>query len=244
MIHCYDKLWPKHPFRFRVPYQSLAPTQNSDKVEYRKTPSDIKGTVLSLLDDLDDDEMIYWCIDDKYPIYLNVPHIEKLHSRLYNPADSQQTMSGLLFCRCRGMLRSENLSGLSITDGESVLLERVGYEQIWIHQYLKVKVIRYLFESFPDQIRAAKEMDDYKKKLVKPSSHELFVTKENMAVFGESTSRGVLTKNCYFSMKEAEINLPDWCSEISDQEIIMGSMADQNKPLKRGYRWLKEKLRT
>lgn len=40
MISMYQKLWPGHPYRFRIPYQEL-PGMASSKREYLKTVSDI-----------------------------------------------------------------------------------------------------------------------------------------------------------------------------------------------------------
>ena len=128
------------------------------------------------------------------------------------------------------MLKKENLVDKELLDNQgNVYLERQNYEQIWIHQYAKVKVIRHLFESFPDEIPTAKVMDDLKSRVKKPKSHRLFVTRENLAVFGESTSRGVLTKNCFESMRKNNVAIPPWASETTDREIIMGDKKVRRK---------------
>ena len=222
MILCYDKIWPRNPFYFQIPYQELSPTVKTDRVQYRKCPPDIKGTVLTMLSDLGDEEMVFWCPDDKYPIKLNIPRLEKIHQWLL-ASHEETTTSGLLFCRVRGMLKQKNLVGKELLDDQgNVYLERRNYEQIWIPQYAKVKVIRYLFASFPDEIPTAKVMDDLKSHVRKPKSHRLFVTSENLAVFGESTSRGVLTKNCFESMRKNNVPIPPWASETTGREQIIG----------------------
>ena len=53
MIFQYDRLWPDHPFVFHVPYQELGGV-DTERVKYLKAPSDIKGTVLNLLTEIDD----------------------------------------------------------------------------------------------------------------------------------------------------------------------------------------------
>lgn len=221
MIFKYAQLWPNHPFQFRVPYQELASTMATDQVEFRKSPSDIKSTVLTLLDDLDDEEMIYWCIDDKYPVKIDVPQIEKIYDWL--TTDKTSEISGILFCRCRQMLDNTYLTGETIVnDLKDVYLERKGYQQIWLHQFIRVKVLRHLFKSFPDVIPVAKSMDNLKKQVTKPASHRIFVSSENLAVFGESTSRGVVTRNCYRSILKNGLALPTWCSETTKNDMIMG----------------------
>lgn len=225
MVFKYEQLWPDHPFHFRVPYQGLPPILPTHRVEFKQTPADIKSTALALLDDLDDEEMIYWCIDDKYPVEINVPRIEKINQWIAKKETS--AVSGILFCRCRRMWENEYLTGQTIFDDwKNIYLERNGYEQIWIHQFIRVKVLRHLFKSFPDVIPFAKYMDDLKDQLVKPPSHRVFVSQENLAVFGESTAGGVMTKNCHKSIVENGLLLPAWCSETTDHEIIMGAPLD------------------
>jgi len=223
MIFKYAQLWPGHPFRFRVPYQQLGPTAASGPVEYKKSPADIKQTVLTLLDDLDDEEMIYWCIDDKYPIKLDVRRIEAISRWL--SLEQASTVSGILFCRCRKMWDSRFLTQTAIIDDvENVYLEKNGYEQIWLHQFLRVKVLRFLFEAFPDFIPAARAMDDLKKQVRKPASHRLFVSDQNAAVFGESTSYGVLTQNCHRSFLDNGLALPAWGATPTNRKIVMGAL--------------------
>jgi hypothetical protein len=221
MIFKYAQLWPRHPFRFRVPYQELGPTPAAGPVEYKKTPASIKATVLTLLDDLDDEEMIYWCIDDKYPIKLDLRRIEAVLRWL--SLEQASTVSGILFCRCRKMWDSRFLTETVIADDvENVYLERKGYAQIWLHQFLRVKVLRFLFESFPDFIPTARAMDQLKKQVRKPASHRVFVSDQNAAVFGESTSYGILTWNCYRSFLDNGLVLPAWGATTTNEEIVMG----------------------
>jgi hypothetical protein len=230
MIVKYREVWPDHPFQFRVPYQELSETMEG--VEYIKTPPDIKETVLTLLRDLSDEELIYWCIDDKYPVELNLPRIEQMYQWLRQQEPS--SISGMLFCRCRKMLDNNYLMGDGITDDMgNHYLERNTYEQIWIHQFVRVKVIRELFEAFPDVIPYAGIMDKFKRQIKKPSSHRIYVTKENLAVFGESTSEGIVTKNCYKSILDNGLSLPEWYSEITDKEILMGKLIEKKPFYKR-----------
>src|SRR5204862_210001 len=196
-----DHLWPDHPFVFHIPYQELGGT-DTQRARYFTSPSDIKGTVLHLLAEIDDEEWIYWCVDDKYPIELPTDKVASLISH----AMRSPGIDGLLFCRCRATLSSpwftlhphktKNLFG-------DVYLERKTWSQIWIHQILRAKVLRHLFIHLPDHIPSAKAMDDLKDDVPKLPEHRLFVTEKNFAVFGESTRKGDITQNCYESMVAA-----------------------------------------
>lgn len=230
MLLQYQRLWPGHPFRFRIPYQNVGADFNGiippNRLEMVRTSSEIKPTVLQLLADLDDEEMIYWCIDDKYPIKLNLGFIEALASWLSNgPAAG---IDGVLFCRCRRMWEQEHLSGNSLRVGRATVLhERSNYEQIWIHQFARVKVIRQLFQSFPDLIPVAKIMDDFKARLSKPSDHHLYVTNHNWARFGESSASGRLTRNVVNSIQRSQLDMNDCELLLSNRTILIGSLRDE-----------------
>jgi hypothetical protein len=222
MIFQYDRLWPDHPFVFHVPYQELGGV-DTERVKYLTVPSDIKGTVLHLLTEIDDEEWIYWCVDDKYPIQL----ITDKTARLISHAMRSPEVDGLLFCRCRATLNSPKLTlypGKVKNSFGDVYFERKAWFQIWIHQILRAKVLRYLFTHLPDHIPSAKAMDELKNDVPKLPEHRLFVTKENFAVFGESTRRGVITQNCYESMVAAGIELPEWFRHPDGEYVTLGKL--------------------
>src|SRR5437763_12624092 len=161
MILQYERLWPGHPFKFRIPYQSLAGI-DSDRTEYVEspggTPADIPDTVLRLIADLGDEEWVYWCSDDKYPIKLRVAKI----SQVVHHVQSITDVGGLLFCRSRVTLDEPELTlcpGELVIKCGDVLLERKAWYQIWLHQFLRVRVLRYFFSHFPKLFASAKEMD-------------------------------------------------------------------------------------
>jgi hypothetical protein len=218
MIFQYGRLWPDHPFRFRIPYQTLIGPKSANR-EYRPCNPDFKSTILSLLEDLDDEQLIYWCMDDKYPIKL---HLTRIRALLPFVFDLPSSVSGILFCRCRDMLKKYALTGDSIrTPQGHRLLRRNNYLQIWLHQFMRAKVLRYLFQSFPDDISFAKQMDPLKNKIPLPPSHALYVTAKNLAVFGESTTRGKLTANCAQSMHRYDLPVPT-SFVLDNQHTVMG----------------------
>jgi len=226
MILQYERLWPDHPFVFRIPYQSLR-GPDSDRIRYVAAPggtaADIAPSVLRVLDDVDDEEMIYWCADDKYPIQLVTDKIAAL--MLYVRQSSE--ISGLMFCRCRVTLERPDLALYPRewpTPSGDILLERRAWYQIWIHQFLKAKVLRYFFSSMPDSVPSAKAMDTLKNDIIKLADHRLFVTKENFAVFGESTQNGRMTRNCYDSIRNAGIELPLKYRRPRRKRVTMGKL--------------------
>ena len=222
MIACYERLWPDHPFIFRIPYQNKALNLKSQRREYVRTSSDIRNTVLTLLEGLDDDEWIYWCMDDKYPIALELDRVKAVFTLTQDR--SLDHVSSLLFCRAHKTLTGENLFPEFYFFNDIQMYKRRAYYQIWIHQFARVKVYRHLFASFPNQMPAPLAMDAIKDQMAVPLDHNLFVTSRTIAVFGESTSCSVLTENCKNSLLLNGFTLPDWHHSKTTPETIYGSL--------------------
>lgn len=220
MILQYARVWPTHPFVFHVPFQELR-GEESERVRYVPTPAAIRATVLKLIVDLADEEWIYWCMDDRYPIQLRTSEIERMIPR----ATNSDKMDGLLVCRCRSLLRKpkQTLYGREYADADgAIYYQRRGWRQIWIHQLMRVKVLRHLFEHLPNELANANAMDKLKHAV--PMIFRLFVTKENYAVFGESTRRGQITQNCYESMRASEIEVPPWFEQTTGEYVSLGEL--------------------
>ena len=218
----YQRLWPDHPFRFRIPYQQLR-APDTERAEYIESPPEIPATVLRLIEDIEDDEWVYWCSDDKYPIRLIVEKVKEL----LNYALTASEISGLLFCRTRVTLDRPELAlhpSQRVTPAGDILLERKAWYQIWIHQFLRAKVLRFLFSQLPPQVPSAKALDGLKNRIEKPGDYHLFVTRQNFAVFGESTKRGTITRNCLESIARTDIELPEWFRHSNGERIMMGQL--------------------
>jgi len=221
----YQRLWPDHPFRFRIPYQQLR-GPDLERAEYIESPLEIPATVLRLIEDIEDEEWVYWCSDDKYPIRLIVEKVKEL----LNYALTASEISGLLFCRTRVTLDRPELAlhpSQRVTPSGDILLERKAWYQIWIHQFLRAKVLRFLFSQLPAQVPSAKALDGLKNRIEKPAHYHLFVTQQNFAVFGESTKRGAITRNCLESIARTDIELPEWFRRSNGERITMGELPEK-----------------
>ena len=228
MIMCYEQLWPNHPFTFRVPYQNeevkdfFEQTYGS-KVEMIKSPSGIVDTMFALSDDLDENEWVYWCMDDRYPIKMDINEVEKCYS--YIGSGYSKTIDGLMFCNNPKIWLPENTYWKKWkikTDERQTYYRRKNYTMIWNHQFLRVKVVRTFFGLFPRVMKQAKEMDYIKEKAILPDNQHLYVLNHNIAVYGESTNRGVMMKNCVDSFKAKGLSIPD-NFKTSDEVIIKGN---------------------
>jgi hypothetical protein len=226
MIMCYEQLWPNNPFTFRVPYQSEEVKTHfeekfGNKVEMIKSPSGIVDTMFALSDDLDDNEWVYWCMDDRYPIKIEVEEVEKCRRF----AEANNEVDGMMFCNNPKSWLPENVFWTRYvikTEEGQKYYRRKNYTMIWNHQFLRVKVVRTFFGLFPRVMKQAKEMDYIKDKATLPDEQHLFVLNHNIAIYGESTNRGIMLRNCAESFAKKGLALPEGF-EVSNKSIVKGT---------------------
>jgi len=229
MIHSYENLWPSNPFTFYVPYEKYPvelAKRYGDKIRLVQKkvgidPKLIKYTVLFLLEELEDEQWIYWCMDDRYIEAINENEVNKVYNWLISTNDAE--ISAISFCRYRELYDEKYVykDQELINSFDQVFVRRKNYIQIYSHQFLRVKVLRYLFKSFPDRPFNPHEMDKFIQNRYVPGSHKLNVSAENLVVFGESTSRGNITRNCANSFKRFGMKIPDGFV-ISERNKIKG----------------------
>jgi len=228
MIETYQRIWPSNPFVFRIPYQNqnylnYLKIKYEDKIELIRTEKPIKATVNNLLKDIEDEEFIYWCIDDKYLIKANENKLNEVFNFVQDIIQYPE-ISGILFCRCRGLNMPKNLNYKDkIGKGKLIFINRKNYTQIWLHQFLRAKVLKQLFETFPDDPFVAKQMDDFIWTKQLPLDTKLYVSQKNLAIYGESTSRSKLTSNCVKSIKAYDLQRPK-NFELCKDKITMGRL--------------------
>lgn len=228
MIYKYQQLWPHNPFIFKIPYQHedvriYYETKYGNKVEMVKSPSGIVDTMDTLLAEFDDNDWIYWCMDDRYLISLNLLEVEKTYNFIENNLSND--ISGLMFTNAPWGRLPENqyyYKHKIKTSNNQIYLRRKGYRMIWVHQFLKVKVLRTMFDNFRVKMKMAKEMDYILFTLKLPDNQKLYSTNKNFAIFGESTSRGLITVNCYESLKQNNFEIPNNL-KLGYKRIIQGN---------------------
>jgi hypothetical protein len=222
MISAYKELWPNNPFTFIVPYQkNISLSKLGKKVILKKSPVEIKETVMELLKGIDDNEWIYWCIDDRYPIVLQTKKFEKIVKQLPKLGNE---VRGVLLHRYRGLLLKSAVNKKEkFNIGDIHFFKKVEYGGVWSHQFIRAGFIREFFGEMPDKMAFAKIMDDYVVGRKLSNDANLYVSKKNCAIYGESTSRGKITKNCQESFLEKNLDVPTGF-ELSNKIHLIGSL--------------------
>lgn len=207
MIHMYQKLWPNHPFHFYIPYQHLNKREYQNTTFIESKPN-IKQTILTLVAQAKPEEWVYWCIDDKFPLKVDVQQVNKLVTLLQSGHFSEE--AGILFCHKSGTLYSSSRNNENPKLLHTLKFQmRKTLKPFWIHQFIKAKVLKKIVEQFPDDIPYAKIMDEYLKSITMPSNERLWVTADNYALFGESSVKGKLTNTFVECVKKENLKVPD-----------------------------------
>jgi len=225
MIQCYMTLWPSNPFIFVVPYQKYPDylkEKYGDKVQLIETDKGIKSTVLTLLSNIDDNEWVFWCMDDHYPTQLDVDEISSIHKWVGDINDA--AISGILYTyeTSDWQFKQNNIMSKKnkIVDSANRDYYRIrNFKMIWFHQYLRAKVLKHFFGCLPDNLAIAKDMDYYKDNIELPVNYRRYICSQRYSVIGESANRGKLTLNCSNSMRNLGIERPS-SLEILDKEIF------------------------
>lgn len=203
MIHAYNQLWPDHPFIFRVPYNGKYPLWLKEKyvnsIELVKTDSEIKKTVIQLLEDIDSD-IVYWCLDDKYPVWVDVDSMNEIYQHILE----SEEIEGISFIYKRSHLRKVQKD---VYIGKIRLFEKKGYRKIFQHQYIRKHILRKFFEDIPE-VDHAKQMDWHVKKIEFPYKH-MYAIKDNIIFFRESMKKGKILDTCAESFRFYGLEVPD-----------------------------------
>ncbi len=246
MIGTYERLWPSHPFTFRVPYgddksildkygSKVEPIQmEAAKVIHPletesgvKRVSLIRNTVLTLLEDLPDNEWIYWSMDDRYLIKIKEKEVNDVYNFIINNDDLNLVSVAFLRPSHGGFLKSDKFlkKDLNIyTKNKQILRELTlsnSLKYVWFHQFIRVKTLRRTFANFPDQPFLGKEMDSFS--YPKLPEEKQYISENNLVILGESTSRGEITENCAASFKKWGLELPS-DMKVSTTYHIMGEL--------------------
>jgi hypothetical protein len=245
MMHVYQKLWPDNPFVFRVPYNEIYPQWLKDKykekIELIKAPYPIKETMKTLLNDIGDDEWIYWCMDDRYLMKIDKRRVSEIYHTVLKLGDPQIADVSMLrrkrdvFYKKGSFLLTQ--SGFKLL--ESVFSDSEELGGPWAHQFIRCKVLRRMFESFPDRPFAAKEMDFFPKR--KLAGEKIYGAEKNLIVFGESTSRGELTINCFLELKRQGLKVPAGFNMSAYRYHTSEDFRRSKGVAARAVRWLKYK---
>jgi len=210
----YMELWPKCPLQFRIAFNEAQQNKSYDyfaskrNVELIQTPSDIRSTMEKLLCDVGDDEWVYWCVDDRYPIEIKSTNVlnDIYVGIMEGKVDS--------FNAIKLFTWRETLTTTShrLADRNFVLQKPSGLYGFWHHYYVKSKVLKFFF--FSEELKPGYRIADFTRVFHSAGQLEplkkTLVPMEDILLFGEPCVEGMLTINGIKDLRENDCPLPPY----------------------------------
>lgn len=221
LVHkSYAALWPDMPVHFRLPYNGSAKgpafeyLQAQERCEFVSCGKGIIETMHALLADVEDSDWVYWCIDDRYPTWVDTGRCAAALDALSQlPSDADELK--LLHWK-------ERLAGHAIDIGGERFLHQTPAERywgFWHHHPVRARVLRSVF--FRDEIMDPCTIAEINKAF-KLSASQLFLGKAlvpatPMLALAEPLRYGRLTLNGLADLERLDCEIPPY--ELLEQDI-------------------------
>lgn len=234
----YAELWSDCPLSFRIPvnnretYSSYEYFKSKDNVELIDSPIDIKSTMISLLAGLSDDEWVYWCIDDRFPI--EIKNVQILNS-IVNDLESgrHNDLKGIKLFRWREALMDNvvDLGGEKFQQQQPRTL--YGF---WLHSFVKVSVLKEIFLSseLPEEYKITDITTVFYSKEFIASFENTVVPENDIVLMGEPCVDGEITTNGLEELKKYNCPIPDY-TVLPQNKRFTDKWRDACSDVKRSY---------
>lgn len=222
VIRSYSKLWKSHPFIFRVPYNEVFPDSLSARsdVELIHTAKDIRSTMSNLLLGIDDDEFVFWTIDDRYPVQIrDFCGLERIVAFISeNPASVDEiklTNHGREICGRE----------VQATFGSTQFRLQIEGKPLgfYMHHFVRAKVLRKHFLGFelPDRYTIYQVTEKLAQEKV---TETILMPERSLIHFGEPCRRGKMTINALQDLRKYNIEVPN--IEQGNQVLVYGDRGE------------------
>lgn len=157
----YMNLWSDCPFDFRIPWNAHKPLSLAGKsnIELIQCGKSIYSTMKALLTDIHDEDWVYWCIDDRFPVWVNPQKMNDLYQNLNQFAKFDFVKP--FTHRHINSSTSDSILGDFV---EQNIEQQFGF---YMHHFCKAKILKAVFLS-GDYLT----IDDYHRKFICYSKFE------------------------------------------------------------------------
>ena len=163
-----------------------------------------------MLENVDDNEWIFWASDDTYLMEINEDKANKTHSFVESLDDISKI--GVTFGYIRAVPMNSD-SNQFIEYDDLKFIKRTYLTNQWAHQYWRAWVLKYMFDCIEEAPKyQAKAMDGMLSSDNKfwdiLERGDMYTLDNNAAIWGESTVRGKMAKSCYESFNSYGLEIP------------------------------------
>lgn len=226
VIQSYSKLWPTSTFIYRVPYNREYPRvlAQQPNIELIQTGEGIKSTMFSLLNGIEDDEFVYWAIDDRYPVRIrNTRILDRIQA--FISADRTNIDAVKLI----------SLDANLCDEGSRIVLGGIRFRWqtkflangFYMHHFVRARILRNFFLDFelPDNY----SIREFHERLLETGiGNRLLVPRNSLIRFGETSRNGKITLNGLYDLKRYQIKIPDLVH--TNKIVIYGNHGEVIEP--------------
>jgi len=209
----YMELWPNSPLLFHIAYNEKEAIPRDllgkDNIFLIKTPTPIRATMMRLLEGVGDNEWVYWCIDDRYPIEIrSIRFIENL-CKLLSSEDFASNYSAIRLFRWK---EKPPYNRVDFLEKEYIEVRSLKWG-FWHHQFIRAKVLKDIFvrNKILKEVYSIRALND--KVVSEYSLDSLILTPgedESSIFFAEPVGVGKLTKNGYLDLVKYKCKVPEY----------------------------------
>lgn len=209
VVKKYSSLGLAANLEFLIPVNSQNTKFNGqyDSVRFIPSKPDILSTMKALLDECDDDEWVYWGIDDRYPIEVERDSFNSIVTAVRNGLSRQ--VEGIKLLPWREELRD---SSFEISGNEFFLQKPISMFGFWHHQFLRSKILKQAFFKYnKHSFNSVNSFNSYYQKMEKiPFFDNIYVSSRPIISLGEPLWCGKLTTNGVLELQGNNCSIPDY----------------------------------
>jgi hypothetical protein len=230
MLAQYKRLWLDCPLIFRVPYNDSAPQglQNQDCVELLKSPKPISETMRVLLQDIDDEDFVFWAIDDRYPVKVQEGVLQMTYEWLLANPD---VVDAVRFTTSRISVADDSITYTIANQQFNRQVDGIAHG-FYPHHFIRAKYLKQYFlePNLPENY----SIRTFHKYLISlPITSRIATSSKSLIQFAEPSFLNKITINAIADLKAANLPIPDM--EIFKAIIIYGDKQKRLSTLR--YDW-------
>jgi hypothetical protein len=207
LVKSYER-FKVNQFEFVVPINDITSRcffESNQNVICRLSQSDILSSMKTVLDDCEDDEWVYWVIDDRFLTAVDLPVFNKVFDGIN--AGLFDFANGIKLINWRETLTNETAKLLGLT---FIKQQPTGMFGFWHHQFLRAKVLKHaFFEQNTLAINNIREFNNHHHRQGHLAFLEdIYVCESNIIALEEPLWNGQLTKNGLEYLKRYDCKVP------------------------------------
>lgn len=211
VVKKYSSLIRDSKVEYFIPSNSLISfEEHGDNIVIIQTQSDIISTMKSLLQGIDDDEWVYWAIDDRYPISGDFEFISKFID-VFNKDPCKDFGRKITAIKLTHWGETLSTDEFSLFDYDFYRQEPSGMFGFWHHQFIRSGLLKDIFYRLnPSNINNISLLNDYHNEVSSELFIDSYVPSKNIISMGEPLIQGMLTLNGVEELEKFGCTIPDY----------------------------------